>query len=277
MKLTGQGFSRCCAAVLVLGLSGCAATPPKTVEISGVAQQQEVKGKLSRFLGQSCVNAVDSDVQLSWRAYGQEKVFSATMQAMAPASLRLALVDPLGRPLILLGAHENGFTLADNNEAVGYTGKMDLDVVHKFLPEFIPTRDLFYWLSGRVSRIGMRVVSTRMDAEESLYWYEITYKNRRNTANDGMTHMLALNDENQLMRHMVLDADNDIQFEAKYSNYSSTPRTCGWPGKVVISGEALEADFSLEFTKIFNYKPIDRKRFHVRLPPHFTVRKIINS
>ena len=275
MKLIGQGFSWCCCAGLLL-LSGCAATPPKMVEISGVELKQEVKGKLSHFLGQSCVNAVDSDVQLSWQAYGQEKMYSATLQAMAPASLRLAMVDPLGRPLILLGAHEKGFTLADNNEAIGYTGGMDLEVVQKFLPEFIPTQDLFYWLSGRVSQTGMRVVSTRMEAESEkpLYWYELAYKNG---ANKDMTHMLALNDENQLIRHMVLDADEDIQFDAKYSNYSTTPKTCSWPGKVEISGEALEADFAIEFTEIFNFNPIKKKRFHVKIPPHFTVKKIIDS
>ena len=84
MKLTGQVFSQCCAAVLLLGLSGCAAIPPKTVEIRGVELKQEARGKLSRFLGQSCVNAVDSDVQLSWRAYGQEKIFSATRTVARP-------------------------------------------------------------------------------------------------------------------------------------------------------------------------------------------------
>ncbi|MCI5222521.1 MAG: hypothetical protein D3924_07585 [Candidatus Electrothrix sp. AR4] len=272
MKLIAQGISLGCAGLLLL--SGCAATPPKTVEISGVERKQEVQGKFSHFLGQSCVNAVDSDVQLRLEAYGQEKKFSATLQAMAPASLRLAMVDPLGRPLILLGAHENGFTLADNNESVGYTGKMNLDIVHKFLPKFIPTKNFFYWLSGRVSRTGIQVVSARMDAEESLYWYEVTYQTGQK---EGMRHMLALNEENQLIRHMVLDTDDDIQFDAKYSDYASTPRTCGWPGKVEITGEALEADFSLEFTEVFNFNPIEKKRFHVKLPPHFTVRKIINS
>ncbi|MGB5686746.1 MAG: hypothetical protein WBM35_13100 [Candidatus Electrothrix sp.] len=255
-------------------LNGCAATPPKTVEISSSTELRQVESKLSRFLGQSCVNAVDCDVQLSWQAYGQGKTFSATMQAMHPSSLRLAMMDPLGRPLILLGVHGNKFTLADNNESIGYTGTMDLNVVQKFFPEFIPKGDIFYWLSGQVNRNGMQIVSTRMDAEESLYWYEIAYTSG---SSKDVTHKLALNKDNQLVSHMVLDADGDIQFEATYSEYSATPKTCSWPGRVELSGEALEADFTLVFTEIFNFKSMEQKRFQVKIPPHFEVRKIINE
>jgi hypothetical protein len=275
MRLSAQGISLWCAGLMML--NGCAATPPKTVEISSGTELREVESKLSRFLGQSCVNAVDCDVQLSWQAYGQGKTFSATMQAMYPSSLRLAMIDPLGRPLILLGAHENRFTLADNNESIGYTGTMDLDVVHKFLPEFIPKDDIFHWLSGRVNRSGMQTVSTRMDAEGNLYWYEVAYPGEPGENGKDVTHKLALNDANQLVRHMVLDADGDIQFEATYSEYSKTPRTCSWPGRVEISGDALEADFTLLFTEIFDFKPMEQKRFQVKIPPHFEVRKIINE
>jgi hypothetical protein len=258
-------------------LAGCAATPPKTVEIHDSTELRQVKNKFSRFLGQSCVNAIDCDVQLSWQAYGQGKTFSATMQAMHPSSLRLAMIDPLGRPLVLLGAHGNRFTLADNSEAVGYTGTMDLDVVRKFLPDFIPKDDIFYWLSGRVNRRGMQTISTRMDAQDNLFWYEVAYPAQSTEDEEEMTHMLALNEENQLVRHMVLDADGDIQFEARYSEYSATPRMCSWPGQIEISGDALDADFTLVFTEIFDFNPMERKRFHVKIPPHFEVRKLINE
>jgi outer membrane biogenesis lipoprotein LolB len=261
----------------MLLLAGCATTPPKTVEIRNSTELREVESKLARFLGQSCVNAIDCDVQLSWKAYGHGKTFSATMQAMHPSSLRLAMIDPLGRPLILLGAHGNRFTLADNNEAIGYTGTMDLDVVQKFLPEFIPKDDIFYWLSGRINKRGLKTLSTRMDAEENLTWYEVAYPSQPAEEKEKTTHMLALNAENQLARHMVLDADGDVQFEAKYSAYSATPTMCSWPGQVEISGDALDADFTLVFTEIFDFNPMKKKRFHVKIPPHFEVRKLINE
>ena len=275
MKESAQRILWCCAGVFIL--AGCATTPPKTVEIRDSTELRQVESKLSRFLGQSCVNAIDCDVQLSWQAYGQGKTFSATMQAMHPSSLRLAMIDPLGRPLVLLGAHGNRFTLADNNEAIGYTGTMDLDVVQKFLPEFIPKDEIFYWLSGRVNRKGMQTLSTRMGAEENLSWYEVAYPDRTTENTKKMTHMLALNKEKQLVRHMVLDADGGIQFEAKYSAYAATPRMCSWPGQIEISGDSLDADFTLIFTEIFDFKPMEQKRFHVKIPPHFEVRKLINE
>ncbi|XOF33850.1 MAG: hypothetical protein ACL93V_00695 [Candidatus Electrothrix sp. YB6] len=284
MRLIGQGIKQwilwACAGLLLL--SGCAATPPKTVEISG-GDLQQVEDRLSRFLGQSCVSSVDSDVQLLLQAYGQEKKLSAVMQAMRPCFLRLAVTDPLGRPLMILGTDEHRFTFADNSESIGYTGSMDLDVVHKFLPAFIPTRDVFYWLSGRINGIGMQVLESKVDAaEDSLYWYTVEYsgsgQNGHNQSkNEGITHMLALNEKNQLVRHLVLDAEKDIQFEAKYSQYSSTPKACSWPGRIDISGEALESDFTVEFSEIFDFNPKPNNHFQIKLPPHFTVRKIINS
>ena len=272
MKLRTQGILWCCAGILML--SGCATTPPKTVEISDSAELRQAESRFSRFLNQSCVNAVDCDVQLSWQAYGQEKTFSATMQAMHPSSLRLAMTDPLGRPLVLLGVHNNRFTLADNNESIGYTGTMDLDAVRKFLPEFIPTADLFYWLSGRVNPDGLKTLSARTDAEKHLSWYEVIYP--QGSGKD-MPHLLALNEKNQLIHHMVLDPDGDIQFEAEYSDYSKTPEACGWPGRIRISGDALEADVNLAFTEIFGFKPMEEKRFQVKIPPHFEIRKVINE
>ncbi|MCI5132025.1 MAG: hypothetical protein D3904_11000 [Candidatus Electrothrix sp. EH2] len=272
MKVRTQGILCCCAGVLML--SGCAATPPETMEISNSEDLQQATSKFSRFLDQSCVNAVDCDMQLSWQAYGQGKTFSAAMQAMQPSSLRLAVTDPLGRPLILLGVHKNRFTLTDNNEAIAYTGTMDLDAVHKFLPEFIPTEDMFYWLSGRVNHTGIKTLSARTDAEKKLSWYRIIYP--QGSSKD-MPHLLGINEKKQLIRHIVLDADGDIQFEAKYSEYSETPEACSWPGRIDISGDALEADLHLVFTEIFHFKPMKDKRFQVKIPPHFEVRKVINE
>lgn len=272
MKLRTQGVLCYCAGVLML--SACAATPPETMEISNSADLRQAESRFSRFLNQSCVNAVDCDVQLSWQAYGQGKTFSAAMQAMHPSSLRFAVTDPLGRPLILLGVYKNRFTLTDNNESIAYTGTMDLDAVRKFLPEFIPTEDLFYWLSGRVDPKGIKTLSARTDAEKKLSWYEIIYPQG---GSKDMPHLLAVNENNQLIHHMVLDTDGDIQFEAKYSEYSETPKACGWPGRVEVSGDALEADLNLLFTEILHFKPMKDKRFQVKIPPHFEIRKVINE
>lgn len=272
MRLSARGVLWCCAGLFMLG--GCAAKPPETMEISNSTELKQAESKLTQFLNQSCVTAIDCDVQFSWQAYGQGKTFSATMQAMQPSSLRFAIIDPLGRPLILLGAHGNHFTLTDNKKSIGYTGTMDLDVVKKFLPEFIPQEDIFYWLSGQVNSKNMQTISSRVDTKENLSWYEVMYTSG---SSKDMKQMLALNEKNQLVRHIVFDKDDDMQFEAKYSEYVKTPRACSWPSRIEFSGDALQADLTLVFSEIVNFNPIDKKRFQVSIPPHFEVRKVVNE
>ncbi|MCI5146407.1 MAG: hypothetical protein D3923_12970, partial [Candidatus Electrothrix sp. AR3] len=240
----------------VLLLGGCSTKLPLTEEISGEKLKQAEK-KLIHFLDQSCVNAVDSDIKLSWHAYGQQETYPAVLQAMGPASLRLALTDPLGRPLFLLASDGTTFTLADNSKSIGYTGSTELQFIRRFLPEFIPSEDLFHWLSGRIHKKNMlQVASTRSDMKEQLHWYEVSISQEANPI-----HLLALDKKNRLSRHMIVDKDNDdILFDARYSSYRETTGECGWPGKIDLSGKALEAEYSIEFTEIFNFSPIEEQR-----------------
>ena len=252
-------------------LSGCSSKLPKTEEISG-PELEEAEDKLVHFLDQTCVTSVDSDIRLSWKAYGQEKTYPAVLQATAPSFLRLSVIDPLGRPLLLLGSDGETFTLADNNESVGYTGSTELQFIRRFVPSFIPANDLFRWLGGRINGKDMlAVASTRKDAEQPLNWYEIGYP-------DKTTHLLALNKENQLSRHLVVDQEKeDVLFDAEYSNYSETTADCFWPGRIDISGKELEAEYAIEFEEILGFEAIEEQRFQVKLPPHFTEKKLIDK
>lgn len=251
-------------AMLLLG--GCAARLPQTEQIAGKKLQQ-AEARLNTFLKQSCVSAVDSDVQIGGKAYGQQETYAATLQAAAPSSLRLALTDPLGRPLLLLGSDGRTFTLADNRKSVGWTGSTDLKFVRRFVPAFIPAADLFSWLSGRVSKEKMRAAAARTDAEGTVWWH--------GGADGKIAHILAIDKENRLSRHLVVDRKtNAILFEARYSGYKKTPKDCAWPGRIDLSGKSLEADYSLAFTEIVSFDPISAERFQITLPPHFTVKEM---
>ncbi len=254
-----------CLAALLLG--GCASKAPQTEQLGGVALDDAAE-RLNLFLAQSCVAAVDSDVNLSWSAYGQEETYSAELQAAAPASLRLALNDPLGRPLLLLATDGKTFTLADNRKAVGYTGSTALHFIRRFVPSFIPTNDLFLWLSGRVRPETMHRAAARTDANGRIWWH--------GGSPDGKTvHILAFDRKNHLSRHLVADKKtNEILFEADYSGYRSSDEDCAWPGKISFSGKALEADYTIEYEEIVSFDPIDKKQFQITIPAHFTVKTL---
>lgn len=263
-------FRFACLCLTSLLLGGCAATlPQQSAQLDG-EQLKQAEKRLSSFLEQSCVSAVDSDVKLSWQAYAQQETYSATLQAAAPASLRLALTDPLGRPLLLLGSDGKTFTLADNRKAAGYTGSTELKFIRRFLPAFVPMDDLFLWLSGRVRGERMQAAAARTDAEGTLWWH--------GGSTDGQTtHILALDKENRLSRHLVVDKKtNEILFEARYSDYRpTTDKTCAWPGQIKFSGKALEADYAIAFSEIFGFGPLTPQP--VKLPPHFTVKAMTDQ
>ncbi len=225
-----------------------------------------VRQRLHRFLDQSCVTSIDSDVRLEWHAYGRQETYPATLMAASPAALRFALVDPLGRPMLLLVIKDNTFMLADNRKGAGYTGKIDSEFIRRYLSDGVAGDTLFYWLSGRIQPLGMQVLSARRAEEGKLFWYELDYGDR-------LIHLIAL-DRHDLRRHLVLDQGDRIIFDVHYSEYSSTPQECGWPGKIEVAGEALAADFTLEYTRLYSFTPLKEQLFQLQLPPHFTVHKV---
>ena len=258
------------ACLLVLLLGGCTVKLPQSEQLGG-ADLEDAKERLNLYLAQSCVTAVESDVTLSWSAYGQKDSYAASLQAAAPASLRLSLNDMLGRPLFLLGTDGKTFTWANNRKAIGYTGSTELRFIRRFLPAFIPTEDLFLWLSGRVRPETMRRAVARADAEGRIWWHGGSL--------DGNTvHVLAFDRQNHLSRHLVADKKtNEILFEADYSGYQSTDKDCPWPGKISFTGKALEANYAIQFEELFGFGPIDNKRFQISLPSHFTVKQMTDQ
>jgi hypothetical protein len=258
-----------CFVSLLLG--GCAVKLPQTEQLGGAALEK-AEERLNLFFAQSCAAAVDSDVTLSWAAYGQKERYAAQLQAAAPSSLRLALNDLLGRPLYLLGTDGKTFVFSDNRKAIGYTGSTGLKFIRRFLPAFIPADDLFLWLSGRVRLHNMRKAAARTDANGRIWWHG-------GSSEDKIVHIIALDRHNRLSSHIIADKKtNEILFEAKYSDYQNiADKDCAWPGKISFFGKALEAEYAIEFEELFGFAPIDEKRFTINLPAHFTVKKMTDN
>ncbi len=250
-------------------LSSCAPKLPRMVAVSGV-ELERVQERLNSFLEQSCVQAVDADVRVQWQVYGQQETWPAVLQAMTGGFMRLSVLDPLGRPLLLLAVNgtDKNFVLADNSKAVGYKGELNSPSVQDYLPESIAGSDLFFWLSGQVSRDGMRVVSMRRDAVEPVFWYELGYPG------NGQHHLIGLNERRQLSKHLIVDENDTIVIAAGYSGYTATTMDCDWPGKVEMSGKSLPADLTLEFSRVYSFQPLEKKRFQLELPAHFTVQTL---
>ena len=255
----------------VVAVSGCAPKLPRTLPVSG-PELEQVDKRLYSFLDQACVIAVDSDVRVQGQAYGRHESWPAVLQAMAGGFVRLSVNDPLGRPVLLLtvdGADKT-FVLADNSKSVGYQGELQSEFIREYLPEAVAGSDLFYWLSGRIERDGIEVVSMARDAAEPLFWYTVAYSGSRR-----QVHLIGLDEQGQLKTHLLVDNSNDtIIFAARYSGYTATAMECSWPGRIEVSGRALAADVVVEFSKVYSFKPLEKKIFELQLPAHFRVHTV---
>ncbi len=260
-----QTAKRLVLLVLLLLAVGCTAKLPRTISVSGDDLAQ-VQSRWARFVEQRCPDAIDSDIRLGWQAYGRHEYYSATLQAAVPSFLRFAVVDPLGRPVLLLVSDGTTFTLVDNRSAQGYTGRLDSDFIREYLPDTTAGRDIFFLLNGRAGTDIMEVVSARRAVQGNLFWYETV-------SVDGGRHMFGLG-PNHLRRHLFLDALNKVILDVQYIAYSAAPGQCGWPGTIRLEGEDLKASFTLEVTKIYGFSPPDPKIFELQIPAHFTVREV---
>ena len=244
-------------------LAGCGTRLPRTTALHGPALEHALV-KLDRYLNQSCARAVDSDVDLGWQAYGHREVYPGTLQALAPARLRLALVDPLGRPQVLLVSNGSRFTLADNRRGEGFTGPTASNYIEQYLPPEVAGKELFSWLSGRAETGDSDQVSVE-EGQDGRIWYTL--------ARGGLSQYLVL-DQDRLQRRLLKDADGNILLDVQYSDYRPTEDGCLWPGRLEITGEHLPAGFTLSFTRIYSLDPPEDRVFELQLPEHFTVRKV---
>ena len=247
------------------GLSGCSGKLPRTVLLQGVAAEQ-AKVRLNNFLGASCAQAVDSDITVGWQAYGNKSLYSATLLAASPSSLRLAVVDPLNRPLLLFVSDGHNCTLVDNRSGEAFSGGNDADFWSKYLPAGLFANHIFSWLSGRIQKEGMDLISERKGENGRVYWYEIKYGSDRK-------HILAL-ESNHLQRHLILDADETIILDVRYSGYGNKTGECDWPGVIHVEGKELPGSFTLRFVKTYSFSLPETKNFHLTIPPFFIVHEV---
>jgi len=258
----------CGVSCLCLFLAGgCASRLPRTLAVSDPELDQGQR-RLSRFLDKPCAGAVDADVRLRWQAYGRQGTYPATLQAMLPSLLRLAVVDPLGRPVVLLVMDGDSFSLVDNRSSEGYTGALDSDFIGEYLPAGISGQDLFLWLSGRIRSRGLQVLSIRKAEQGDLFWYEVDYGDR-------LIHLLGLN-RDSLIRHLVLDEEEKIMVDVRYMDYQDSEKAgdCSWPGKIEVCGQDAATVLSLEFTRIYGFSLLQQQLFHLRFPAYFTVHRV---
>ncbi len=255
-------------APLLLGLvllAGCAGRLPPAAPLAP-AEEPQARALLDRFLARTCPQALDADVTLAWQGYGNQRAVAATLQARQPGRLRLAVNDPLGRPLLLLVTDGRRFTLVDVTRKEANAGPLDSAFWRQYVPAAVHGRDLFAWLTGLLPAGRMEIRSVLRSTENSDYWFVLDY-------GDGILHRVRLDPERLLVReHLLLDAGDRMILEAVYT-YGGPEDPCPLPATIRITGHDLKGAFSLAVDRVYTRKSVAETAFRVNLPPHFTIHR----
>lgn len=218
-----------------------------------------------RFIDRSCGLAVDADLRIGWKAWGQEGTVRATLLLQAPSFLRLALVDPLGRPVVLVTGDGTSFTLVDNRTGEAYTGPVEAGFWKRYVPEILADQELFFLLAGRLDAGRYKVQEIARDREGRGYWYTLRCA-------DHLRHQVLLTTDGMMARHRIL-ADDELVLDVTYEGtLGDSP--CPWPQTLEIEGVRVSGKIVLEFERIYSTDPVARERFQLRLPSHVTLTRV---
>ncbi len=246
-------------------LAGCAGRlPPATPLAAG--DEPLARERLDRFLARSCPGGLDADVTLSWQGYGNHRAVAATLQAGRPGLLRLAVNDPLGRPLLLVVTDGRRFTLVDVTAREATVGPVDSPFWRRYVPAAVHGRDLFAWLTGLLPAGRMEVLAVLRSVDNSDYWFVLDH-------GDTLRHRVRLDPERLLVReHMVLDSGGRILLDVVYT-YGRADGPCPLPSSLQVTGRDLSGTFTLVLDRVYSRKTVAETAFRLRLPPHYTVHR----
>ncbi|BCO09195.1 hypothetical protein GF1_15710 [Desulfolithobacter dissulfuricans] len=249
---------------LLLVLGGCGTRGPVTVALDRV-ERPVAEEIWHRFIDRSCSLAVDADLRVGWKAWGQEGTVRATLLLQVPSFLRLALVDPLDRPVVLITGDGTSFTLVDNRTGEAYTGPVEAGFWKKYVPEVLADQELFFLLAGRLEAGRCKVQKIARDREGRGYWYTLRCA-------DNLRHQVLLSDSGMMACHRILAGD-ELELEVTYEG-TLGDFPCPWPRTLEIEGERVSGKIVLEFERIYSTEPVSPERFQLRLPSHVTLTRV---
>lgn len=251
--------------VLLIFLPGCAAKFPSSLPLPE-GEKERVMNRFREFQKRPRPQALDADVTLEWEMYGKVEKIPGMLQLQEPSFLRYALVDPLGRQMLILVSDGAGFILVNNRKAMALTGSVKSDYWEKYIPGFIDSGEYVSWLTGRPGSEGYMVREVRRD-EETVgdMWLLTGWK-------DGVRHHLLFNPESGTLKQRIVEgSDNEILLDVEYSGYNSDNSNSSQPSLIKVGGEKVSGSLIVHIEKIISEEAIPPDVFQLSLPEHFTV------
>jgi len=256
--------------IAVTLVAGCARQVPLYHPLSRERQIQAGE-LLANIQARQRVNSLDADVTVTWSGYGRELRFNGGLQAVRTGRFRLSALDPLGRPIFILVIHDTSFTFIDIRQGSGYTGPVDSDFLHQYIPAGVTPATLFSLLTAQLPDIGTGNVIFGQDNKEGCYWFTFPYtRNLKRMAEvDAMSGLV--------LRQMIVDESEkpiiDIHYDGYPASFESTAKeeSIFLPAHLRIEGGSLPGSIAVIIDTVYPDHAFPDSLFTLIVPDYFRI------
>ena len=259
--------------LLVILIAGCARQVPLYHPLSGERKIQAGE-LLANIQARQRVNSLDADVTVTWSGYGREFRFTGGLQAVRTGRFRLSGLDPLGRPVFFLVINDTTFTFINTRQGSGYTGPVDSDFLHRYMPAGVTPATLFELLTAQLPDIGIDNVICGRDAKERYYWFTFPGPGnlKRMAEVDAVTGLV--------LRQMIVDEFKKTIIDIHYDDYPALCESAGkeksifLPAHLDIEGDALPGSITLIMDTVYPDHNLSESLFTLIIPDYYRVDRV---
>ncbi len=247
---------------IFLLLGGCTGRVPVPLPLSP-SQQEQALALLEQLRNRSCPEFIDVDLNINWQGYGISRTLPAALQCTGQGALRVSLLDPLGRPWMILAGDGEEFTLIDNRQGLAWQGKADSGRFRDYLPETLSTRILFKLVTAQIPDSEPLVGFGGGDASGD---YRYVFQED----NGDVLQVDVAGATGRLQRQRIIDRQGQVRLDVRYEYTTEKTSGCEQPVIIEVTGSAMKGTLRLKIEQWYP-EPLPDDLFEVEIPSHFHV------
>lgn len=250
--------------------AGCAVHQPVITSLSPLGEKN-ARALLDRLTSIPCPDFIDTDITVTWYGYGQKRMVRLGLQATKDGRLRASGFDPLSRPFFIFVTDGYSFTMVDNRHGKGYTGQLDSDFIHSYIPEGVSGETMFLLLAG-LPMDNQKPVDIVLVRSEMANYYRYSF-----IIPDGYTMHSEINtDSGLLSRQFITNKNDEVIITVGYDGSVPINNDCHLPLTLEVEGEAVTGTVQIVIDKVYGDgdHALDDRIFLLQIPEHFTITEV---
>ena len=250
------------ALLLLILPAACARKAPPLLPLPPERAAQIRQQLLARPPGPE---GLDLDLEVSLQAYGRGRFsLPASLQMLRRGYLRFSGLDPLGRPLFVLVAGGDRFTLIDTGQGRAYTGGLDAEYLHRYLPAHLDLPTCFDLLAARLPPLASTAFSLGSVQGTATVWLAVTRKQYSRRAELDPA-------SGRLFRQLIVGPQDRVAVQVRYRYENDAAKQ---PRALIIDGEAVTGTIELIVTRRYPASSMNPDIFRQHVPSAFSVTEV---